>query len=154
VQTGDTYAAQGRVQQGRRSFGRGKRRDSGPLDEVELQQAITHYDKAIDLDPTLADAYCGRGDVELELGQAWIADDSNKANSALQDAIADYTKAIELDSQYLAAYLGRGSTHQALGDYGPALADFEKALDLDSGNEDARSRIKALKDEAGMSEDG
>jgi hypothetical protein len=154
VQTGDTYSAQGQVQLGRRSFGRGQRRGSGPLDEVELQQAVTHYDKAIALDPTLAEGYCGRGDVRLELGQAWVPDDFSKANSALQDAIADYTKAIELDPQDLAAYLGRGSTHQALRDYGPALADFEKALDCDPGNEDARARIKALKDEAGMSGEG
>lgn len=153
VQTGNTYAAQGQVQQGRRRFGRGQRRGSGPPDEVELHEAITHYNKAIDLDPTLAEAYCGRGDVRLELGQSWIADNFGKANGALQDAIADYTKAIELDPQYLAAYLGRGSTHQTLGDYGPALVDFESALELDPGNEDARSRIKALKQEAGMSDD-
>ncbi len=155
VPVGDTYAAQGRVDLGRRSFERGKWRGDGRgPDEVELQQAITHYNKAIKLDPTFAEAYCGRGEVSLELGQTWIMEDFSKANSALQDAIADYTKAIELDPDNLAAYLGRGSTHQALGDYGPAMVDFESALTIDPGNEDARSRIADLKDEMGLSESG
>jgi tetratricopeptide (TPR) repeat protein len=152
VPTGDTYAAQGRVDRGRQCLERGKRRGDREPDHVELHQAIAEYNKAIDLDPTLADAYCGRGDVSLELGQIWIEEDLHRANSALQDAVADYTKAIELDPDNLPAHLGRGSTHRTLGDYGPAMADFERALALDPGNEDARSRIAELKEEAGLAE--
>ncbi len=152
TRAGDTYAAQGRADRGRQCFERGKRRGEGEADHVELHQAIAEYNKAIELDPTLADAYCGRGDVNLELGQIWIEEDLHKANSALQDAVADYTKAIELDPGNLAAHVGRGSTHRTLGDYGPAVVDFERALVLDPGSEDARSRIAEVKEEAGLSE--
>ena len=149
----DTYAAQERVNEGRWCFELGKRRADGQApDEDRLQEATDHYNRAIELDPASADAYCGRGDVSLEIGRPWLTEDIDKANCTLQAAVADYTKAIELDATCIPAYLGRGSTHQALGDYGPAMADFEKALALDPESEDAESRIRELKDEAGMLE--
>jgi hypothetical protein len=150
---GDAYAADGEIDLGRRAFAAARRQEGGigPAEQM-LQEAITHFDKAVDLDPNLPEAYCGRGDVYLEIGRIWLTEDPGKSTGPLQHAVSDYSKAIELDSRNVPAYLGRGSVHEALGDPGFALADYEKVLELDPDSTEARSRMASLKDEMGLAD--
>ncbi|MEY3870880.1 MAG: hypothetical protein RLZZ338_4774 [Cyanobacteriota bacterium] len=117
----------------------------------DKQGALADYNKAIELQPDLADAYINRGAVRSELGDTKGAiADFNKAielqpdlaqaynnrgavRSELGDkkgAIADYNKAIELQPDYADAYINRGKVRDDLGDKKGAIADYNKAIEL------------------------
>jgi tetratricopeptide (TPR) repeat protein len=82
------------------------------------QAAISDLDRAVAINPQLANAYYGRGTIKSYLG--------NK-----QEAISDFDRAIALDSQYVAAYYNRGSTKFYLGNKQEAIDDFDRAIALD-----------------------
>jgi tetratricopeptide (TPR) repeat protein len=84
----------------------------------EYQEAIEHYDKAIQIDPHYADAYNNRGLAYHNLGEN-------------QRAIQDYDKAIQLDPNFAMAYGNRGYTYQLLGEHRRAIQDLDKAIQLD-----------------------
>jgi len=89
------------------------------LDEMDrTAEAIPEYDKAIELDPKLANAYNQRSIARSRLG-----DDSGAA--------ADVDKAIELDPGYGPAYGNRAMSEAFDGDCTKALADADKAITLD-----------------------
>jgi tetratricopeptide (TPR) repeat protein len=52
--------------------------------------------------------------------------------------LLDYTQAVKLDPKYLAAYSNRGYAYYKAGDLERSLADFEKILELDPANADAK----------------
>ena len=81
--------------------------------------AITDLNKAIELDPQLAEAHNNRGWVYGSQGQ-WDL------------AIIDLNKAIELDPELAEAYFNRGSTYYYKGQEDLALADFNKVIELSS----------------------
>ena len=84
-----------------------------------ISEAISHYDRAIQLDPDTAVYYRNRGVAYNKLGQH-------------QNAITDYTKAIQLDAFIASAYANRGSAYETLGQYSLADADETTACSLDS----------------------
>ena len=116
-----------------------------------VKEAISCYDKVLDIDPRNAAAYSNRGVAKSRLGdhQAAIADYdkaleinpnsagaySNRgvAKSDLGDhqtAIADHDKALEIDPKLAEAYNNRGKTKSGLGDHQAAIADCDKALEI------------------------
>ena len=86
--------------------------------EGDYQKAIVAFTKAIELDPSLANAYSNRGWAYIKLGQ-------------YEQAIADCTKAIELDPSLAIAYNYRGWAHIKSGQHEQATADYDKAAELD-----------------------
>lgn len=92
-------------------LGRGKEL----LEKKEYLQALENFDKAVELDPNLAEAYYFRGRVQL---------DDKKAD-------ADFTKAIELKPDYPEAYFRRGLKNDLNNDRAAALRDYNKAIELD-----------------------
>lgn len=114
-------------------------------------QALTEYDRAIDLDPESAVAYRNRsgirgdlGDhdgaiadldraVALEPGNAWyvaLRGEHHRIAGRDAEAIRDLTEAIRLDPALEFAWASRGATHGRAGDPDAALADLGRALDL------------------------
>jgi tetratricopeptide (TPR) repeat protein len=87
-------------------------------DSGNHSEAISCYDKAIELDPKDAVAYYNRGRVYAQLGQ----------NKKLID---DCTKAIEINPKFASAYYNRGITYTELGQYVKAVSDHSKAIELD-----------------------
>jgi len=81
-------------------------------------EAIKEYTAAIELDPNLANAYLGRGQVYNFQGRGLMA-------------LTDYSTAIELDPKNTAAYYGRGWAQLANSAWDGAVSDFSKALELD-----------------------
>jgi tetratricopeptide (TPR) repeat protein len=81
-------------------------------------EAIKEYTAAIELDPTMASAYVGRG-------QAYYFQDRSLM------ALSDYSSAIALDPKNTAAYYGRGWAQLANSAWDGAVSDFSKALELD-----------------------
>lgn len=82
------------------------------------KDAITAYNKAIELDPLYAMAYNMRGAAYTDLGD-------------FRQAMMDHGKAIDLDPQYAAAFNNRGVAYCQLGNFGQAIMDFDRGMDLD-----------------------
>lgn len=90
--------------------------EKGWLSETET--AKPYLTKAIELDPTYADAYYWRGVVQTDL----------------KLKIADFSKAIELTQNNEQYYIDRGSVYRELELYDKALDDYSKAISLNPRN--------------------
>lgn len=64
----------------------------------------------------------------------------NGATSAYHLAILDFTKALLLEPNLLGPYSNRARAYLRIGDTEAALADFERAIDLDAENPELRIR--------------
>ncbi|MGA1790159.1 MAG: tetratricopeptide repeat protein [bacterium] len=100
-----------------------------------IEEAISCYTKALQIDPQNKYAYQIRAVTKMETGD-------------LKGALSDYNKAIEISPNFTEAYIGRGRTKERLGDKKGAKADFEKAEDLrkrgvDHALEDINKEIEA-----------
>jgi tetratricopeptide (TPR) repeat protein len=134
--------------------------------------AITAYTKSIELKPTRASPFVGRGRAFLALADkeaarkdfeyALMIDASNEAaKEALAavyldlgaslmglgrftEAIAAYTKSIELKPTLIDSRIGRGHAFLELKDKEAARREFQDALTLDPANEQAKRELEAL----------
>ena len=88
------------------------------------EKAFEDFSRAIDIDPSRADAYLGRANTLSTLGR-------------YEQALPDYNRALEIDPELANAYANRGSAHSQTGQYKKAIADYEKALELDPEIDDA-----------------
>lgn len=140
--------------------------DSSPLDEAEkhlasgkklfheqgrLSDAIAAFDKAILLNPQLAEAYEQRGSAHRNLGQHQRAiedfDQSLRINPSrpwalasrggvysglghYERAIEDYNEAIRVHPELAKAYAGRAAAYGNLGQHQSAIGDFNEAIVL------------------------
>ena len=100
-----------------------------------IEEAISCYTKALQIDPQNKYAYHVRAVIKMETGD-------------LKGALSDYNKAIEISPNFTEAYIGRGRTKERMGDAKGAKADFEKAEDLrkrgvDHALEDIDKEIEA-----------
>ena len=86
-----------------------------------LSQALAAYDKAIQFNPQLSEAFNNRGTVRHELGQ-------------LSEAIDDYSAAIKLKSDYAEAYNNRGNAYAALERFAEAERDLQTAVKLNDNS--------------------
>ena len=84
-------------------------------DDYDL--AIADYTRAIQLNPSFAEAYNNRGTVYSQKGD-------------YRHAIVDISKAIELNPNFADAYSNRGLFHSLKGDYVRAIVDLDKAMEL------------------------
>ncbi|UCG28262.1 MAG: tetratricopeptide repeat protein, partial [Bacteroidales bacterium] len=87
-----------------------------------LDTALFYFNKALELDPTLADAYAERGRYYFEKGQ-------------IQKAINDLEKAITISPNNSVGYLWLGSTYLNNRDYINALINLKKAEKLERSDE-------------------
>jgi tetratricopeptide (TPR) repeat protein len=118
----------------------------------EPAQAVTHFTRAIELQPGYAKAYGNRGLAYFEQGNfdAAIADFDeairldpqlsgayvNRAAWYIQrgrpdQAINDLTEAIRLEPDLVQAYVNRSFAFNAKGEYNRAIADCNEAIRLD-----------------------
>jgi tetratricopeptide (TPR) repeat protein len=88
------------------------------------RQAISDYDRAIEINPEYADAYNNRGVAYGELGDH-------------RQEISDYDMAIKIDPELALAYINRGVAYRELGNQRQAILDFDKAIEIDFENADA-----------------
>ncbi len=88
------------------------------LIQGEQKTAIEQLTKAIELDPTLLDAYLNRAIIYYEIGDA-------------ENAIADLDHVLRHKPDVPAAYYWRGRAYMHLGKTDLALADINQAIELD-----------------------
>ena len=117
----------------------------------DAQEKLSHYSKAIEIDPNYAIAYNNRGSVYYDRDEYRLAlNDYNKAIAILPDyaialnnrgmvylikrdyekALKDFSKAIEFKHDYAYAYNNRGMVYYDKNDDDQALNDFNKAIKL------------------------
>jgi tetratricopeptide (TPR) repeat protein len=80
-------------------------------------QAIAHYNKALELNPTYMEAYLNRGIASSRQGHP-------------DEAIADFNKVLELNPGYAKAYFNRALAFCMKKDYDQAWEDVHKAQSL------------------------
>ena len=97
----------------------------------DYEEAIRHFDDAINLDPTEADVHYRRGEARYYLHQ-------------YTEAISDFDTAIELKNDDLNYYKLRGYTQFALDQFDEAKDDLEKALELAELIGDTRLRARFI----------
>jgi regulator of sirC expression with transglutaminase-like and TPR domain len=114
------------------------------------KNALSDFDKALELNPKYGNAYHGRGNAKSGLGDyagaiidfdkaleldesVMLYSDRGNAKSGLKDyagAIKDFDKTIALFPNADGAYFNRGNAKKDLNDYAGALKDYSKALEL------------------------
>ena len=88
------------------------------LKQRKIEEAIYHYNRAINIMPYHYVYYNNRGNAYARVGR-------------YQPAIDDYNKAIALKQDYAEAYYNRGTSYgKLLGQYQLAIEDFNKAISL------------------------
>ncbi len=134
----------------------------------KLQGAVQTFNKAIQLKPDYAEAYCNRGNALKDLRKLKEAVENydnaikckpdfadahyNRGNALknldqLKEAVESYDKAIALKNNFEDAYLNRGIALKDLGHLKEAVWSYDKAIQLNSDYAEAYcNRGNALKD--------
>jgi tetratricopeptide (TPR) repeat protein len=87
-------------------------------------KALADFSRAVDLDPSLVNAWTSKGVARLDLGQR-------------DGAIADFSRAIELDPRFALAWFNRGTAWRDKAQPDKAIADLSRAIELDPKDADA-----------------
>jgi tetratricopeptide (TPR) repeat protein len=99
----------------------------------DLDKALQDYDQALKLEPEYIDVHYNRGLLNYNRG-------------AYQAALSDLTAVIKHYPKYGPAYLYRGATYGQLKEYDKAIADVERALDLELSASDRADAEQLLED--------
>ncbi|MCZ6701547.1 MAG: tetratricopeptide repeat protein [Ignavibacteria bacterium] len=83
----------------------------------QYNQAISDFNRALEINPKYAEAYNERGVVYDDKGQYDLA-------------ISDYTKAIEINPKLAEVYNNRAFAYYAKGQHDLAISDFNRALEI------------------------
>ncbi|NNF95952.1 MAG: tetratricopeptide repeat protein [Halobacteria archaeon] len=83
------------------------------------QQAIAHYEAALQEDPQLLPAMRGKARSLMQMGQ-------------YQEALKIFNEVIYRQADFAPSYANRGILHDRMGHYREAIADYEKSLELDA----------------------
>jgi Tfp pilus assembly protein PilF len=133
-------------------------RGNAYLHKGSIDQALSDYNRALEIDPGYANAYNNRGNAYLQkgdIGQAIFnynealkinpgyADAYNNRGNAcaeknnLDQAVSDYSKAIEHNPKYADAYSNRGNAYIEKGDLDKAIADCNRAIEINPAHAEA-----------------
>ena len=86
----------------------------------DLTQAMSDYNKALEIKPDYVPAYSNRGALYEKQG-------------AFTQAMSDYNKAIEINPDYARAHSNRGALYEKQRAFTQAMSDYNKAIELDPG---------------------
>ena len=87
------------------------------LEQNDIERAYDHLNRAVEIDPQLAEGYNNRGIVYKKRGEYALA-------------LNDFTKAIELNAYYADAFYNRANTYSHLERHDEAIDDFTRVIDL------------------------
>jgi tetratricopeptide (TPR) repeat protein len=107
----------------------------GLADAKTLHVSLSHFSRALDIEPRHAEAYSQRGVVRLALGD-------------VAGSKADYETALQIDPRLSRAYFNRGYWYELQQRYQEAIADYERFValsDNDRWRGDTRKHIQELK---------
>ena len=96
------------------------------IEEGQYDRSIAFFNKAIEINPSYADAYRYRG-------VAYYYKDQ------YDNAIFNYTMAIKMNPRYAEAYNNRRHAYRYKGEYDKAISDYNTAIEINPRNADAHS---------------
>ncbi|MCE0497749.1 MAG: tetratricopeptide repeat protein, partial [Methylacidiphilales bacterium] len=91
-------------------------------------EAIAHYQKALEINPNYAEAHNNLGNALFQKGQ-------------VDEAIGQYQKALEIDSNFSLACNNLGFALAQKGRVDEAIGQYQKALEIDPNNDDAYNNL-------------
>lgn len=100
-------------------------------DRKEVNQAITHYTKAIEINGKKGQIYNSRGKLYLENGKPELA-------------LADFTKGVGASPKIAEIHINQGAAYGTLGNYNASLSSLTKGLALDPENKNGYSNRAML----------
>ncbi len=115
-----------------------------PNDTAVVERGWVAAEKALRLDPNLAEAHFARGSLLSGLS----------GRPAPEPAVREYRRAVELNPNLAQAHHGLGTIYLHVGLLDKAVAEFRKALAIDPGNYGATRRIGLALVYQGRYEDG
>ena len=89
--------------------------------QLLIEEARAEYEEAIRLDPQNPEAYYGRGNAELQLGQ-------------LDLALQDFDEAIRLDPNHAMAHANRAGVYLVTGKFDLSIEGYGEAIRIDPQN--------------------
>ncbi|MFZ4523191.1 MAG: tetratricopeptide repeat protein [Bacteroidales bacterium] len=128
------------------------------MNHGQWDEALSDFDKAIQLDPNHVEAYNNRGNIYMNNNMDDKAlSDFNKAielkpgfakayynrgivlmkQKRYDQSLNDYNKAIELKMDDMEIYINKGYIFMTLGRYEEAIASYSRAIELNPGYTDA-----------------
>jgi len=115
-----------------------------PTDTALIERAGVAVEKALRLDPDLAEAHFARGSLLSSIS----------GRLAPEPVVGEYRRAVELNPNLAQAHQGLGTIYLHLGLLDKAIAEFQKTLAIDPGNYGATRRIGLALVYQGRYEDG
>ena len=104
--------------------------------QKNVEKALADFNRAVALQPLRAFYVRNRGDLHLSVMR-------------FNEAWNDYNAAVELDGTTAENYFKRGNASLRKGDYGAAIADYDKTLEIKPGLEDARKNREIAQQKKG-----
>ena len=86
--------------------------------QIQFDRAISEFSRAIQRNPTFADAYFNRALVYDAFGQ-------------IEKSVSDFTKVIEIRPDFIEAYMNRAQIYMSNNNYEQAENDYNKIIELD-----------------------
>jgi tetratricopeptide (TPR) repeat protein len=99
--------------------------------QQRLSEALAEYDKALAVAPNEADVHHNRGAVLTQ--QALQVSPPDQA--LLDQAVKEFQRALELNPQLAQAHFSLGVIHNLRDEKEPAIAEFKRFLELDTGSD-------------------
>lgn len=110
------------------------------LGKGKVEEAIVHYNKALELDPTYSEAHFNLGNAVLRLGR-------------VDDAIAHYEKALETNSSNIPAHYNLAGVLAQSGRLDAAIDHYKKILEKDPNHAAAHNNLGVALARAGRVEE-
>jgi tetratricopeptide (TPR) repeat protein len=110
-------------------------RGTRAMNRRDFEHALTHFNRAIDLDPTFAEAYNQRAIVHY-LQERYI------------ESIEDCHRAVSRMPCHFGAWAGMGHCYAHLGKHDEAIRSYEKALEINPRLEGVRQGIDSLREKS------
>ena len=104
------------------------------MSDGNLEKALTHFDMVVKRAPKFAEGWNKRATVYYMMGR-------------YKDSIKDVERTLALEPRHYGAISGLGLIHLQLGDDKAALADFERALEVNPRMPLIRLRVRELKEQ-------
>ena len=108
-------------------------RGADALNDRELDTAIVHFSRAVEIDPTFAEAYNQRAIA------MYLAD-------RFEDSIRDCESALKYMPCHFGAWAGLGHCHAYLGRYAEAASCYLKALDINPHLKGIRETLSEIRE--------